>query len=318
MPESSDSEDEETQASRKRRLQNEKNERIENKKAMVGLAKSILDGRAKILKKPYIATPEYTVEIDRSDLEQLDKFLGRAEENSSVITWNNQLNKAYTIDDLILSRMIQSPKYMGIVKQRSHPFFPKLCRRFSYEWDPMPTRSSNYFTDMFSKFEDLTHFAIFGTLFQWAFTDPIFRILNKIHAYDCNLFKIEYFLNDWENIKYKNNSNPACFGYFKRFCRLLFSNKINELDQEKIITPDELEFWIFGFTKNVNDDINSFNDKYESYFCFHLNLLFFIAYFAIDINAIDLFIQKFQFPRQTRRPAQTSSEIDAIVDYHVV
>ena len=238
---------------------------------------------------------ESKIVVDRSDNQQLDFFLAKAEEMSCrIIDPINPLAYfPHRIAEMVLDQPISNSTVLRV--KEAGNLYRKLCRRFSYDWKRHDKIKPDFYNDLFGKFEDLSHFRVYGTSFQWALTDPIFRLCANPTVNDIQLFSIQKFQRYWDQAKYKENQ-PNLFLYYQRFCQLLFSNFQGETNPEKIITAQELEYWVIELPKKINFDLRPSDKNYLPFFCFHVNLLYFLAYKATSFSEVDEFIALFKFP----------------------
>ena len=85
------------------------------------------------------------------------------------------------------------------------------------------------------------------------------------------------------------SANKTNFKQTKRFFRLLFSNSIHLAESDpNFITADDMKTWIFTRTWDLN--YTFYGPKKNSFLCFYLNVMYFIAYKAQEYEDVVAFV----------------------------
>ena len=186
---------------------------------------------------------------------------------------------------------------------KSKPSILKLLRKFGYG-KFAKTSLANFRKSLpgaiFGEFENLTHVAPLGTLFQHCFTDPIFRYLST----DTNIggtdpFERSSLDEKWDDFKAKFTISDyvQVFKLLKTFFQLLFSNeqptsKDDSLDESDLLSITVCEvIHINSLTLGPSEGFR--------YFAQHFNVMYYIAFIARSFQDIEDFIYRFKAEQAT-------------------
>lgn len=254
----------------------------------------------------YFYNPMQSKDLKRSS-EELDDILFMAEKTAILATDPFQgislfnMKYKYYKDTLLLDDPVSenNPKNVKLLK----PFYKKLLMKFGYSfrYDANTSIPSDFFANLYGKFEMLTHWESFGHSFQYAFTDPFFRLIdNGCNAWDSNLFSIHKFHENFSNhaSAYSGENGEKKFSRTKKFFRLLFSNQSEQKPtDETYISAEDMKKWILTHTSNINYTFRNVIEK-NSFLCFYLNLMYFIAYKAETYTDVEEYLKNFTFPEK--------------------